>query len=199
MTNQPPIEPEFPTGDFVQGRLSAFEQIYTLYYPGVERFAREFIQDKAVAEKIITDTFLKLWLNHTGFGSPKNIEAFLHLGIQRACFDYLKQIEKLTPQQQRKMQESYSRTLPYVQKDGHAMKTIIQSWLQQLPAPISHIARQAFDAGLGDEQIAAQMNSTAAEIKAQKAKAILLLKERWLARTEAELSVFRDLLADAKR
>src|SRR4051794_36159889 len=127
--NQPPTDQEFPTGDFSKGHLTAFEKIYALYYPGVLRFARELVQEPTVSATIVTDSFLKLWIQHADTGGPENITAFLHIGVQRSCFSYLKQVEQLTPAQLKKMSSYMEASAGQpVEKNAAAMKAVITGW-----------------------------------------------------------------------
>ncbi|MBS1563234.1 MAG: hypothetical protein JST39_02545 [Bacteroidetes bacterium] len=195
--NQPFNESEFPAGDFVQGHLSAFENIYARFYPGVLRFARELVQGPVVSAQIVTDNFLKLWIQHPDLGNRQSIESFLHLGIQRSCFSYLKQVEQLTPGQLKKMSEADDSIAP--EKTAAGVKAIILGWFHRLPSPTAEVARLLYDAGLDEETVAARLGMTADEVKMQKLKGMLLIKEQWFSKTERELAVFRDLLQKAKQ
>ncbi len=146
--NQPPADPDFSTGDFVKGYLPAFGKIYTFYYPGVLRMARELLQDNNVVETIVTDSFLKLWIKHSDLNTPQNIEAFLHNSVQRGCFSYLKQVENLTSDQLRRMQETAARAAPgREKKNSETMQAIILGWFDQLPSATAQVARLAWGAG----------------------------------------------------
>jgi len=198
--NQPLTDPAFPTGDFVKGYLAAFEKEYNSYHTGVMHFARELVQDVSVAQGIVTDSFLKLWIQHADINSPQNIEAFLHISVQRSCFSYLKQVEQLSDAQLKKMQAALSAQPSAAQavKDSAAMKAIILGWFKQLPAPASEVARLLYEDELTEEQVAERLHLVASEVKDQKLKGLLLVKEQWFSKTEKELATFRDLLQQAK-
>jgi len=197
--NQPLTGQEFPTGDFSKGYLAAFEKVYTAYHPGVLRFARELVQEPTVSATIVTDSFLKLWIQHADTGSPDNIAAFLHIGVQRSCFSYLRQVEQLTPAQLKKM-SSYAETatgLP-VEKTAAAMRAIITGWFSQLPSRAAETARLAYEEGLDDAPVAERLAMTVDQVKDQKVKAMLLIKEQWFGKTEKELAAFRSRLQKAR-
>ena len=191
--NQPLTDPEFPTGDFVKGHLSAFEKVYTVYHPGVLRFARELVQDASVTASIVKDSFLKLWIQHADLDSPQNIEAFLHISVQRACFSYLKQVEQLTVEQLKKM-SSLVTAPPAISPGSADMRTIILSWFSHLPATTAETARLAYNDGLTDKQIAEQLGIGVEQVKDQKLRGMLLIKEQWFSKSEKELVAFRELL-----
>ena len=192
--NQPLPGPDFPTGDFVLGHLAAFEKIYARFHPGVLRFARELVQDPSVAAGIVTDSFLKLWIQHPDLDGLQNIEAFLHISIQRSCFGYLKQVEQLTPAQLMKMQEAPADT----SKDAAAMRAIILGWFDQLPDITADTARLAYAEGLDDIQVAARLGIPVDQVKDHKLKGILLIKEQWFSKSGKELIAFRERLQKAR-
>jgi RNA polymerase sigma factor (sigma-70 family) len=198
--NQPLTDPAFPAGDFARGSLTAFEKVYDAFRAGVLRFARELVQDTVVAQGIVTDSFLKLWIQHADLNSSQNIEAFLHISIQRSCFSYLKQVEQLNAVQLKKMQAALSAGTASAQemKDSAAMKAIILGWFKQLPDPAGEVARLLYEEALTGEEVAARLGIPASQVKDQKLKAMLLIKEQWFSKTEKELTVFRDLLQKAK-
>ncbi|HEY4150354.1 MAG TPA: hypothetical protein VGM41_15555 [Chitinophagaceae bacterium] len=199
MTNQPPADPGFSTDDFVKGYLPAFGNVYTFYYPGVIRMARELLQDNNVVETIVTDSFLKLWIKHADLNTPQNIEAFLHNSVQRGCFSYLKQVENLTNDQLRRMQEAMARANPpREKKTSETMQAIILGWFNQLPSATSLVARLSWDETIPDEQIAKRLDIPVFHVKEQKMNGMLLIMEHWFSKTEKELAAFRKLLESVK-
>lgn len=197
--NQPLSGPEFSAGDFVKGRLSAFEKVYTACHPGVLRFARELVQDAAVTAGIVKDSFLKLWIQHTELDSPQNIEAFLHISVQRTCFSYLTQVEQLSPEQLIRMASlAAANPAPPASPNSTDMKAIILGWFSQLPGLTAETARLAYDEGLTDKQIAERLGIGVEKVKDHKLKGMLLIKEQWFSKSEKELAAFRELLQKAK-
>jgi len=205
--NQPFTDPGFSPKDFARGYLTAFEKVYAAYHPGLLRFARELVQDPAVSANIVTDNFLKAWIKHADLDSRQNLEAFLQIGVQRACLSYLKQVEQLSQTQLQYLQELANRGFAETpagkihlgEKDSEAIKSIITGWFDKLPFAARRIARLVYIDALSDEQAALQLNLTADQVKEQKAQALLLIREQWLIKTEMELAAFRDLLKQVKR
>jgi len=199
MTNQPPTGPEFSTDDFVKGYLSAFGNVYTHYYPGIVHLARELLQENTAVDSIVTDSFLKLWIKHADLDSPKNIEAFLHISVQRSCFSYLKQVELLSPAQLQHLQKTAALTASSTrEKDSQAMKAIILGWFSKLPPAAIQVALLAWDLSLPDEKIADLLKISIARVKDQKVKSMLIIMEQWFSKTEKELAAFRQLLEKAR-
>lgn len=202
--NQPSTGPGFPTGDFVKGHLTAFEKVYDACHPIVLRFALGLLQDAPVADSIVNDSFLKLWIQHADIDSLQNIEAFLHIGIQRSCFSYLKQVEQLAPAQRQKLQEATAALASSASGtasagEAAALTAVILGWFSHLPPTTADIARLAYKEGLDDIQVCARLGIPVDFVKDQKLKGMLLIKEQWFSKTEKELAAFRALLQKARQ
>lgn len=48
------------------------------------------VSDPAVAEEIVQDTFVKLWIRRSYFEKPTAVKAFLYIATKNACLNHLK-------------------------------------------------------------------------------------------------------------
>src|SRR5260370_13259962 len=78
---------------FNQGNSRAYTTIYNLCAPSIYYFAKRFVDDRAVAEEITADTFIKLYRLHTKFDTLPNIQAFLRITTRNACLNYLRDLK----------------------------------------------------------------------------------------------------------
>jgi RNA polymerase sigma-70 factor (ECF subfamily) len=68
-----------------------FEHIYLSYYPGMVRFAREYIVSREDAENIVQDAFADMWATrHELFYGKNHPQAFLFASIKNRCIDFLR-------------------------------------------------------------------------------------------------------------
>jgi RNA polymerase sigma-70 factor (ECF subfamily) len=68
-----------------------FESIYFSYYPGMVRFAKEYVGCKEDAENIVHDAFAEIWEGRKGYQNRMNFMlAFLFATIKNKCIDYLR-------------------------------------------------------------------------------------------------------------
>ena len=68
-------------------KKSDFSRVYSIYFPKLVRFAREFVLSTEDAENIIQDIFIYLWEHQEILGSLSNLNAFLFVLVKNRCID----------------------------------------------------------------------------------------------------------------
>ena len=90
--DHPELNPEiihaFKKGD--PEALTAFSQ---LFYHSLCYFATQLTGSAAEAEKIVKDTFEKLWYKHRDFENAENIKAFLYIATRNASLNFLRHLQ----------------------------------------------------------------------------------------------------------
>lgn len=74
-----------------KGDQKALEQLFAIYFPRLNDFARKVIKDDGVSQDIVQDVFVKIWEIKDKIESI-NIEAFLFRLVRNRCIDYIKHI-----------------------------------------------------------------------------------------------------------
>jgi len=68
-----------------------FERVYMSHFPGMVRFACEYVVSKEEAENIVQDAFTDLWDKRRGsLADIKHLQASLFVGIRNRCIDFLR-------------------------------------------------------------------------------------------------------------
>jgi len=67
-----------------------FEEIYTLYYPKLVRFSREYVSSIEDAENIVQDVFFILWQQRENIDELRNVNAYLFRLTKNKCIDFLR-------------------------------------------------------------------------------------------------------------
>lgn len=86
--------------DFKEGSKEAFAAVYKSHYAALFFFVKRFVIDRAEAEDITAETFIKLWKIRHNFDSHQNIKAFLYITARNACLDCLRARQRSTGMQQ---------------------------------------------------------------------------------------------------
>ena len=69
----------------------SFEELYNCYKVRFERFAISYIQDRSVAEDIVTDSFVYWWEHRDRVGSKdENPAAYILATIRHKCLNHLR-------------------------------------------------------------------------------------------------------------
>lgn len=79
-----------------QGDSKAFEEVYRIYFKPVFRYIFLRVEDKATAEDLTQDVFLKIF-KYNGFFEDRGKDplAFFFVSARNVLFDYLKEKKKI--------------------------------------------------------------------------------------------------------
>ncbi len=67
-----------------------FKHIYLSYYPGLVRFATEYVLEQEEAENIVQDVFVMLWEQKYTLSYIENLRAYLYKIVKHKCIDFLR-------------------------------------------------------------------------------------------------------------
>lgn len=161
---------------FKNGDCSAFEKVYDYFYDQIYYFAVKIMSDRATAEDIVIETFVKLWLRRNYFENSDNIKAFLYITTKNACLDQLK---KNSRQQKRidtfsQLQETEYR----IEEAGiqAELLSLIFHESKKLPGKCRQIFNLSFREGLKNDEIAEKLKISPHTIRTQQRRAILALR-----------------------
>jgi RNA polymerase sigma-70 factor (ECF subfamily) len=69
---------------------TAFNELYGLYEPRLNKFAYSFLDDREVAQEIVNDAFLKIWVGRQNLDTIRNVQVYLYVLIKNACLNHLR-------------------------------------------------------------------------------------------------------------
>ncbi|GEN71214.1 DNA-directed RNA polymerase sigma-70 factor [Chryseobacterium lathyri] len=166
---------------FAEGDQYAFSEIFHKFQPALVFFANRLILSYNLndAEEIVQDIFVKLYDKRTSFKTMDSVKAFLYISAKNAC---LNRIEKEKVRLRRFDQYISS----FDESEDNILKNIIYSELVReisaeidlLPTKCKLIMKQLFEEDKNAKEIADDLEITVSTVKAQKARAISILKKR---------------------
>lgn len=77
--------------EFIHINAPDISKIYSIYFPKLVRFAREFVVSIEDAENIIQDIFIYLWEHQDVLSTVSNLNAFLFVLVKNRCIDFIRQ------------------------------------------------------------------------------------------------------------
>jgi len=159
----------------------AMNYLFKRHYKPLCYFAWQLTGDKAEAEDIAVEVFIKLWRKHEDFDSLSNVRAFLYIAARNACFDYLKHIQR---------KKTSHEALLYLADDSEdyiqsrmARAEILQLILYEvetLPPIRRQIFKMIYLDDLSTAQIAEKLHITTDTVRVQKARAVNSLRTQVL-------------------
>ena len=134
------------------GDMGAFAEIYRRYAPGLRRFVTGLIKEKAKAEDIVQNIFLRLLSSKPSFENGKAFKNWLFICARNEVVSTLRS----------KWESHVDRVqdIPERISDGiqpEVMKPVLNSVLAKMPKKRAEVFRMSKLNGLSDDEIAARM------------------------------------------
>ncbi|MDR3714586.1 MAG: sigma-70 family RNA polymerase sigma factor [Puia sp.] len=79
---------------FRKNDKQAFEQVFLLYDKALYYYTFSKIRDKQLAEDIVSDCFLKLWVRHASFEGLPALKSFLYKTAGNAVIDHWRGLQR---------------------------------------------------------------------------------------------------------
>lgn len=154
-----------------------FESIFKEYYPRLVLFAFEIIRDKAQAEDLVQEAFVKYWNYRSEVvDHPTAIKNYLYTSVRHAALNVLRH---------EKVRQKYSRQLDNnAMEERTALNALIQSEvlaglaqaIRSLPEGCQRISCMSFLEGMKNDEIARELGVSVNTVKSQKRRAVQLLR-----------------------
>lgn len=165
-----------------------FEDVYLSYYPGMVRFAKQYIGNKEDAENIVHDAFAEIWETRSSyFYKVNNLLAFLFTAIKNKCIDYLRH-QRVVWETKDVLQETYRLemqmkfdSLESFNEDalfsGKSLDNVLAKAIDSLPEKCRQIFLMNKLEGKKQKEIAQELNISINTIETQMGLAYKKLKE----------------------
>lgn len=86
---------EFLISELQNGQEGAFDYIFRKYYENLCLKARTYVFDMSMAQSLVQDCFVKLWVNRLEAHKIKNLSAYLSFMVRNRCIDHIRKMESL--------------------------------------------------------------------------------------------------------
>jgi RNA polymerase sigma-70 factor (ECF subfamily) len=155
------------------GNVSSLRLLHKRYYFQLCHFANRFLKDMTVSEELVSECFVKLWLQREQIFIQKSVKAYLYFMVRNRMINYLRKRKKDLVQ--------HTGSLPDYPADEDMNKLDFYAELyraiKRLPEQRRKILElAAFDA-LSYHEIAIQLNISVNTVKTQMGRAYQFLKE----------------------
>ena len=85
------IEQEWVKG-IKNGNEFSFESLFNVYCQRLINFSRRYVQEKEIAENIVQDLFVNLWINRKKLDYTKSIKSYLFTAVKNNSYKYLRHL-----------------------------------------------------------------------------------------------------------
>jgi len=162
-----------------------FEEIYTLYYPKLVRFSREYVSSIEDAENIVQDVFFVLWQQRENIEELRNVNAYLFRLAKNKCIDFLRHKIRigdlhcsLQDVEEKELQFKLYSIEQFDEQSlsNEAIETMVNKAIDNLPPKCREIFMLSRLDGMRYQEIADQLNLSTNTISNQIAIALKKLK-----------------------
>jgi len=72
----------------------AFEQLFLVGYNPLRSFCEKIVENNEVAEELVSEVFLKIWVNRHAIVITSSPKSYLYTAVRNIAFDYLRKEKK---------------------------------------------------------------------------------------------------------
>lgn len=152
----------------------SFEEIFKLHYKGLCRIANKVLNDKAAAEDVVQDVFLKLWVKREDIPVIQSVKSYLYKSTINASLNYLSGRKRTTRLHDWELvRASEAQGIQSKELDSQVDQAI-----NRLPPKCKTIFVLSRQEGMKYQQIADHLGISVKTVENQMGKALQILRER---------------------
>ena len=165
-----------------------FGELYKRYKARFESFAVGYVQDRLIAEDVVTDAFIYYWENRSRLDADCNAAAYILTTIRHKCLNYLRalqvrmRVHNEVGDLQRRVVSENIRSLELCDPQ-HLFAGEIEKLVRDCMAEMPELTRQVFTArrihGKSYREIAAECGITERRVETELEKALGKLTCHW--------------------
>ena len=159
------------------GDQTAFELIFHFYYPGLVIYSAQFLKDRAEAEEVVQDFFVRLWQKHQHLIPADSLKNYLFSSVRNGSLNVLKH-KKIEEKYLKEMLDLTAHHLAY-DPDLYVVSELqekIKSGIDGLPGQCRKIFIMNRIQGIKNEDIALELEISKRTVETQISKALKLLR-----------------------
>jgi len=168
------------------GNEEAFRQLFTIYFPRLNDFARKVTKDDEISQDIVQEVFVKVWEKRLDI-TNLNPEAFLFRLVRNRCIDYIKHLKIINNRLQEVRIESKYEELYRIDFIGNEPYVLIEEELRdKINAVIRNLPERCREVfilsrmnGLKNREIADQLNISIKNVERHLSKAFQALRKNF--------------------
>ena len=163
-----------------QNDSAAFRNLFDIYCQQLINFSRRYVFDKQIAENIVQDIFVRVWVNRERLDSTKSIKSYLYTSVKNESLKYLRHI-KVEEKGIKLINDSLNKTLnPETTFDQEEMEKKIISAIDELPGKCREIFSMSRFDQLKYSEIAEILGISIKTVEIQMGRALKKLREKLL-------------------
>lgn len=161
-----------------EGDQYAFTLLFKSYQQYIFVYGRKLTRSDEMAEEIVQDVFLKLWINREVLKSVDNIGAYLNTLTKNHSLNVLRKLARAAKSdEQVKMRATELDNSTVQQLNYNETKQMIDEVVAKLPEQQRRVYTYCHIEGMKYEEVAAEMNISARTVQAHMTQALKKIRE----------------------
>jgi len=156
-----------------------YKKLFYTFYPILCEKATSIVSCQQKAEEIVSDVFIKIWLNRDQLTIKSSLPAYLHMAVRNQSIDYLRRWAK---------RRTISGELPSDSDSGYSspedkliyseVSQEVQQAIEALPPRGRHIFKLSRNEGLKYQEIADQLDISIKTVETHMRRSLIFLRMR---------------------
>jgi RNA polymerase sigma-70 factor (family 1) len=149
--------------------VKAFEAFYYLLYNALVKFSMMYIHQKEAAEEIVTDVFVKSWLNRSNMQHIERADTYLFVAVKNQSLNYIKKYSSLhvVPVEDSEDVNLIDTANPHIQLEKKELHFYLDQSIDALPQQCRIIFRLIKEDGLKYKEVAEILNISPRTVQTQ--------------------------------
>ena len=160
----------------IKGNEHSFESLFNVYCQRLINFSRRYVNDKDIAENIVQEVFVNIWINRENLDPTKNIKTYLFTAVKNNSYKYLRHL---------KVEHDYAQNFSKYKYEKNPEKNIeqketsnkIKKEIDSLPEKCREIFVMSKFDNLKYSEIADILNISIKTVETQMGRALKKLRE----------------------
>lgn len=154
---------------------TVFDFIFSYYYTGLCAYARRWVDDQDVAEDLVQDFFVRLWINSSNIEITTSLKSYFFTSIKNRAVNHLKHVkitEKFGAQVLNSPNEEYN-NWEFTESE---LTELIEKGMQKLPPRCREIFILSRFEGKDNAEIAGRLGISKRTVELQISNALKILR-----------------------
>lgn len=149
-----------------------FDEVYMTYFPGLNKYAYVILKDRAVAEDMVHNVFMKVIQNSKTFAEATNQKGYLFRAVYNECMNYVRAEQVKSDYKENRRETDLSNdAVHYKELTQEVLKA-----LDSLPEQCRRVFQMSRYEELRYKEIALQLGITVSTVEKHMMKALKRLK-----------------------
>ncbi|GAB2971924.1 RNA polymerase sigma-70 factor [Mucilaginibacter puniceus] len=154
--------------------VKAFESFYYLLFDALVKFSMMYIHQKEEAEEIVTDVFVKSWMNRSNMQHIQRPDTYFFVAVKNQSLNYLKKYSsiRVVPVEDSNEVNFVDTANPHMQLEKKELHFYLDKSIEALPQQCRIIFRLIKEDGLKYKEVAEILNISPRTVQTQLARAM---------------------------